>query len=285
MPAAVERKEVYLQRGTWRVSDMRCHLYASIKTHRVPRRIVRANDPSAAAWLRSVVLSHFIGDSTVVVLQRSRRSCVFIRYRRERPHARAAARAADGEREFWSARDLADVLGYTQWRSFEQAISRAIRACRTGDQSIPCVDRLIRLTGSKSVLRLPPPALGCKNGGTLLNAEREPLHLLHAADDLLNLTTGRHVSRPQEAQHRRQIDYVDPVGLAISHGPPVVTQPGKTALLAQRDGLTFTRAQFPWQRCGQCMLSRSQFQNRNLPCRDRGDQHFQIDPPTRARNL
>ncbi len=43
-------------------------------------------------------------------------------------------RQLDGEREFWSARDLADVLGYTQWRNFEQAISRAIRACRNSGQ-------------------------------------------------------------------------------------------------------------------------------------------------------
>jgi DNA-damage-inducible protein D len=43
-------------------------------------------------------------------------------------------RQADGEHEFWSARDLADVLGYTQWRNFEQAVSRAIRACRTSGQ-------------------------------------------------------------------------------------------------------------------------------------------------------
>lgn len=43
-------------------------------------------------------------------------------------------RQTDGEREFWSARDLADVLGYTQWRNFEQAISRAIRACRNSGQ-------------------------------------------------------------------------------------------------------------------------------------------------------
>jgi DNA-damage-inducible protein D len=43
-------------------------------------------------------------------------------------------RQLDGEREFWSARDLADVLGYTQWRNFEQAISRAIRACQNSGQ-------------------------------------------------------------------------------------------------------------------------------------------------------
>src|SRR5215210_5920720 len=43
-------------------------------------------------------------------------------------------RQSDDEREFWSARDLADVLGYTQWRNFEQASSRAIRACRNSGQ-------------------------------------------------------------------------------------------------------------------------------------------------------
>ncbi len=43
-------------------------------------------------------------------------------------------RQVEEEREFWSARDLADVLGYTQWRNFEQAVSRAIRACRTSGQ-------------------------------------------------------------------------------------------------------------------------------------------------------
>ena len=44
-------------------------------------------------------------------------------------------RQVEGDHEFWSARDLADVLGYTQWRNFEQAISRAIRACRTSGQA------------------------------------------------------------------------------------------------------------------------------------------------------
>jgi hypothetical protein len=44
-------------------------------------------------------------------------------------------RQVEGEREFWAARDLAEVLGYTQWRNFEQAIGRAIRACRTSGQN------------------------------------------------------------------------------------------------------------------------------------------------------
>lgn len=31
--------------------------------------------------------------------------------------------------EFWSARDLQPLLGYSQWRRFEQAIERANIAC------------------------------------------------------------------------------------------------------------------------------------------------------------
>lgn len=31
--------------------------------------------------------------------------------------------------EFWYARDLQEQLGYSQWRSFEQVIEKAIIAC------------------------------------------------------------------------------------------------------------------------------------------------------------
>ena len=31
--------------------------------------------------------------------------------------------------EYWSARDLQPILGYTQWRRFEDAIKRAITSC------------------------------------------------------------------------------------------------------------------------------------------------------------
>lgn len=37
---------------------------------------------------------------------------------------------AEDDSEYWLARDLATVLDYTQWRNFEQAIERAIRAAR-----------------------------------------------------------------------------------------------------------------------------------------------------------
>jgi DNA-damage-inducible protein D len=49
------------------------------------------------------------------------------------PFERIRQTAEDGS-EYWSARDLAPVLDYTQWRNFEQAIERAIRACRNSGQ-------------------------------------------------------------------------------------------------------------------------------------------------------
>ncbi|HEU5230083.1 MAG TPA: BRO family protein [Ktedonobacteraceae bacterium] len=38
--------------------------------------------------------------------------------------------------EFWSARDLAPLLGYVQWRRFEDAIKRAKVSCETNGDSI-----------------------------------------------------------------------------------------------------------------------------------------------------
>ena len=32
--------------------------------------------------------------------------------------------------EYWSARELQPLLGYTQWRRFEEAIKRAIASCK-----------------------------------------------------------------------------------------------------------------------------------------------------------
>jgi len=37
--------------------------------------------------------------------------------------------------EYWLARELQDLLGYTQWRNFEQVIAKAQTACRTASQS------------------------------------------------------------------------------------------------------------------------------------------------------
>ncbi len=32
--------------------------------------------------------------------------------------------------EYWSARDLQPLLGYSQWRRFEDAIKRAVTSCK-----------------------------------------------------------------------------------------------------------------------------------------------------------
>ncbi|MDD5377067.1 MAG: hypothetical protein PHH16_03035 [Candidatus Gracilibacteria bacterium] len=33
--------------------------------------------------------------------------------------------------EYWSARELAPVLGYKQWRNFENVVGKAIDSCKT----------------------------------------------------------------------------------------------------------------------------------------------------------
>ncbi|MDF3055568.1 MAG: DNA protein [Gammaproteobacteria bacterium] len=35
--------------------------------------------------------------------------------------------------EYWSARDLQPLLGYSQWRRFEQAIERAVTSCKQSE--------------------------------------------------------------------------------------------------------------------------------------------------------
>ena len=37
--------------------------------------------------------------------------------------------------EYWSARDLQPLLGYSQWRRFQQAIERAMTSCKTSGNS------------------------------------------------------------------------------------------------------------------------------------------------------
>jgi DNA-damage-inducible protein D len=41
---------------------------------------------------------------------------------------------ADDGSAYWSARDLAKVLGYTNWRNFRGAVQRAILACQNSGQ-------------------------------------------------------------------------------------------------------------------------------------------------------
>ena len=50
------------------------------------------------------------------------------------PQARPASfeglkKTNDFGAEYWSARDLQPLLGYTQWRRFENAIKKAITSC------------------------------------------------------------------------------------------------------------------------------------------------------------
>lgn len=45
------------------------------------------------------------------------------------------AHQADGE-EFWFARELQSLLGYTQWRNFQQVIDKAKLACQTAGHAV-----------------------------------------------------------------------------------------------------------------------------------------------------
>ena len=43
----------------------------------------------------------------------------------------------DDGSEYWSARELADALDYTQWRNFSKVIDRAMIACENSGHSVP----------------------------------------------------------------------------------------------------------------------------------------------------
>jgi DNA-damage-inducible protein D len=38
--------------------------------------------------------------------------------------------------EYWSARDLAKILGYVKWEKFKNAIQRAEEACKNSEQLV-----------------------------------------------------------------------------------------------------------------------------------------------------
>ncbi len=55
------------------------------------------------------------------------------------PHAspfEAIREEAEDGSEFWSARDLSKILGYTEWRNFTTAIEKAKEACQNSGQAI-----------------------------------------------------------------------------------------------------------------------------------------------------
>jgi DNA-damage-inducible protein D len=45
----------------------------------------------------------------------------------------ALKQANDYDAEYWSARELQPLLGYSQWRRFEDAIKRAQTSCEQSD--------------------------------------------------------------------------------------------------------------------------------------------------------
>ncbi|MCT8739236.1 DNA damage-inducible protein D [Glaesserella parasuis] len=42
----------------------------------------------------------------------------------------------ENNREFWSARELQPLLGYSKWENFQQTISRAMQSCETAGYSV-----------------------------------------------------------------------------------------------------------------------------------------------------
>lgn len=57
----------------------------------------------------------------------------------------AHAQQTEGGVEFWLARDLQHLLGYTEWRNFTAVISKAKTACEVSGHAI----RIILLTSTK----------------------------------------------------------------------------------------------------------------------------------------
>ena len=51
------------------------------------------------------------------------------------PFEAIRAEAEDGS-EYWSARDLSKILGYTEWRNFTTAIEKAKEACENSGQAV-----------------------------------------------------------------------------------------------------------------------------------------------------
>ena len=46
------------------------------------------------------------------------------------------ANQTDDNVEFWLARDLQHLLGYSEWRNFQNAISKAKTACEVSEQNV-----------------------------------------------------------------------------------------------------------------------------------------------------
>ena len=67
-------------------------------------------------------------------------------------------------------------------------------------------------------------SLGRENSSTLFHAEREPLNLFHAADQMFDLNARDELSGPEEAEQVREANGINTVCLAIAYRLPVVTE-------------------------------------------------------------
>ena len=47
-----------------------------------------------------------------------------------------AIKHVDESGEYWSARELATLLDYTEWRNFEKVIKKAIKACQSSNRQV-----------------------------------------------------------------------------------------------------------------------------------------------------
>jgi len=56
----------------------------------------------------------------------------------------AHAQQADNGVEFWLARDVQHLLGYSEWRNFMSVVSRAKAACEIANHPIP--DHFVEVT-------------------------------------------------------------------------------------------------------------------------------------------
>ena len=56
--------------------------------------------------------------------------------------------------EYWSARELASALGYTEWRNFSKVIDKAMLACDTAGFDVkdhfPCVRKTVVMPSKTS---------------------------------------------------------------------------------------------------------------------------------------
>jgi DNA-damage-inducible protein D len=47
--------------------------------------------------------------------------------------------------EYWSARDLQQLLGYTEWRKFDGTIKKAIKSCEQSGNKSPLIKIYVNL--------------------------------------------------------------------------------------------------------------------------------------------